>query len=82
MAKRIKLADVNATTLADADCIVAVDPDVPAYYTQVWTLTTPPDDSRTVEVEINSDDPDQLPRLKELVEDIKGPMIESMFKFE
>jgi hypothetical protein len=84
MPTRIKLADVNATTLADAECIVAVDPDVPAYYTQVWTLSAPAEGviPNTVEVEINSDDAEQLPQLKELVEQIKGPMIESMFKFE
>jgi hypothetical protein len=81
MPARIKLADVSATTLADAECVVAVDPDVPAYYTQVWTLTDASGD-KAVEVEINSDDPDHLPRLKQLVEDIKGPLVESLFKFD
>lgn len=80
-AARITLAELSAATLADAECVVAVDPDVPAYYTQVWTLSDATD-AKTVEVVINSDDPDHLPRLKQLVEEIKGPLVESLFKFD
>jgi hypothetical protein len=91
MARRIRLADVNAAVLADVECIAAVDPSVPAYYTQVWTLTAaddvsrggeavhPPSPPNVLEVELDSDDPEQLAQLKRIVEAAKESFLEGMW---
>lgn len=91
MKRRIRLADVNEAVLADAECICAVDPRVPGYYKQVWTLTTSPEvvpDGQAVqspptqhllEVELDSEDPDQYEQLKEMVETAKESFLEGMW---
>src|SRR4051812_31283901 len=94
MPNAVKLADVTRSMLLDADCVCAVDPTVPGYYKQVWTLTTadeaeperevagalsPP---KTLEVEIDSGDPEDLERLKGKVEEAKGSLLEGMWDLE
>ena len=85
MERRIRLADVTEAVLADAESIYAVDPSVPGYYKQVWTLTTAADGApdgeavpapNVLEVELDSGDPDQFPKLKGMVETAKAPFLE------
>jgi hypothetical protein len=88
MERRIRLADVSEAALADAESICAVDPNVPGYYKQVWTLTTAADAApggeavsaqNVLEVELDSGDPDQFPKLKGMVETAKAPFLEGMW---
>lgn len=93
MARRIKLADVDAAALADADCICAVDPNVPDYYTQIWTLTpavditqaeavASPAPANTLEVELDSVDPRHLVELKDMVKAAKEPFLEGIWDLD
>ncbi len=91
MARRLKLADRTPADLADAEVVSAVDPTVPAYYKQVWTLTpaadlvadgaavTPRPTPNALEVELDSGDPDQLQTLRGMVEAAKADFLEGLW---
>ena len=94
MAHRIRLADLNEAALADMDSICAVDPKVPGYYKQVWTLTraadamadgadvAPPSPPNTLEVELDSTDPGNLLELKSMVKTAKESFLEGTWDMD
>jgi hypothetical protein len=92
MADVVKLAEVTASTFSDADTVFAVDPNVPDYYKQVGSQMSADDLTRAgtaaqslpkaIEVELDSEDPEQYQHLKSLVEAAKEPQMESMWELK
>ena len=68
MVQRIRLADVNDATLADAELVLAVDPRLPGFRKEVWRQGLAAEDFRELEVEINSRDAAQIRTLRNLIE--------------
>jgi hypothetical protein len=90
MADTVKLADVTAPALAAADSVYAVDPNVPGYYKQVWAMVAAWDGEavrlrpapQTLEVELDSADPEQLRRLRGMAEAAKESLLRGTWDLE
>jgi len=94
MADTVKLADVTAAALAAADAVYAVDPNVPGYYKQVWAMGVAAEAERdgeavpprptpaTLEVELDSADPEQLRGLRRMAEAAKESLLRGTWALE